>query len=180
MSLERLRGPDVVLARAADLNGEGLLARALQSLRVLVVDRGPNLPQEAQVALAGVIRHRLELVAQHRRQPKRDGGSVEHLEQRQIDTGHRLPQPFLAKRPGAEPLDVRHVRVQHERQQAGTIVAHAGTGVGHFPNRFGASMHPRTTSAPTMMAGSGAIPSVANVLNAAWIAITAKSDPVRS
>ena len=49
--------------------------------------------------------------------PTRDRRAVEHLEQRQVDAGHRLPQPLLAERPGAEALDVGHVRVEHERQR---------------------------------------------------------------
>ncbi len=43
---------------------------------------------------------------------------VEQVEQRQVAAGDRLPQPLLAERPGAEALDVGHVRVQDDRQGA--------------------------------------------------------------
>ena len=62
---------------------------------------------------------RLELVAQHRRQRQRQRRAVvEQVEQRQVAAGDRLPQPLLAERPGAEALDVGHVRVQDDRQRA--------------------------------------------------------------
>ena len=43
---------------------------------------------------------------------------VEQVEQRQVAAGDRLPQPLLAERPGAEALDVGHVRVQDDRERA--------------------------------------------------------------
>ena len=43
---------------------------------------------------------------------------VEQVEQRQVAARDRLPQPLLAERPGAEALDVGHVRVQDDRQRA--------------------------------------------------------------
>ena len=62
---------------------------------------------------------RRELVAQNRRQPERHGGAVDDLEQRQRGlTGDGLPQPFFAERPRVEALDVRHVRVQDQRDGA--------------------------------------------------------------
>ena len=86
--------------------------------RVLRVDRRAHLAQEAQVAIAGVAPHRVELVAEHRREPERDRHAVDQLEQRQVDARDGLPQPLLAERPRAEALDVRHVRVEHDRQRA--------------------------------------------------------------
>ena len=50
--------------------------------------------------------------------PTRHGRAVEQVEQRQVDAGHRLPEPLLAERPGAEALHVGHVRVEHERERA--------------------------------------------------------------
>ena len=61
----------------------------------------------------------LELIAQHGGQRQRHRNVlVEQVEQRQIAPGDRLPQPLLAERPCPEPLDVGHVRVQHDRQRA--------------------------------------------------------------
>ena len=48
---------------------------------------------------------------------------VEQVEQRQVAAGDRLPQPLLAERPGAEALDVGHVRVQDDRQRAAIAAA---------------------------------------------------------
>ena len=45
--------------------------------------------------------------------------ALEHVEQREVGGGHRLEQPLLAEGPGAEALDVGHVRVQDERELAG-------------------------------------------------------------
>ena len=44
---------------------------------------------------------------------------VEHVEERQVGGGDRLPQPLLAERPRPEALDVGHVGVQDERERAG-------------------------------------------------------------
>ena len=49
----------------------------------------------------------------------RHGRAVEQVEQRQVHARHRLPEPLLAERPGAETLHVRHVRVQHEAERPG-------------------------------------------------------------
>ena len=53
------------------------LAAALQAARVLGVQRRPDLGQEAQVALARVAPHRLQLVAQHRGEPDGQRRAVE-------------------------------------------------------------------------------------------------------
>ena len=77
--------------------------------------------RKRQVAIARLAAHGLELVAQHRRQADRHRRAVEQLEQRQVHAGDRLPQPLLAERPGAEALDVGHVRVEHQRQRARSV-----------------------------------------------------------
>jgi len=69
--------------------------------------------------------------------------------------------------------------VEYERQRAASCV-HAGIGLGQRPASRGVPTQPMTTSAPITTAGSGAIESVANVLKAAWMAITANNEPVRS
>ena len=46
------------------------------------------------------------------------GRALEHPQQRQVGGRDRLQQPLLAEGPGAEPLDVGHVRVQHDRELA--------------------------------------------------------------
>ena len=67
-----------------------------------------------------VMAHIRELIAQHRGQRHRHASRVlvEHVEQRQVAGGDRLPQPFLAERPRPEALDVWHVRVQDDREPA--------------------------------------------------------------
>ncbi len=179
-ALEGRLGARVVPRRTPYLGGENGLTAALQALRVLRVDGGADLAQEAQVALPGRALHGLELVAEHRCQPHGHGHPVEHVEQRQVDAGHRLPQPFLAEGPGAEALHVGHVRVQYQGQRAARLGAHAGIGVGARPARRAASTQPSITRAPITRAGTAAISSEATTLNAACVAITANSEPVRS
>ena len=119
----RLEGPlgeRVVAGGTPDLGGQRPVAAAFEPGGVLLVDRCAHIAQEAQVALARVALHRLELVAQHGRQPDGHGRAVEQLEQWQVNAGDGLPQPLLAERPRAEPLDVGHVRVQDERERAGS------------------------------------------------------------
>ena len=123
--LEALGGALVVARRAAHLGSERGLAAALEPLRVLGVHHGAHLAQEAQVAVARLAAHRLELVAEDRREPDRDRRAVEQVEQRQVHARHRLPQPLLAERPRAEALHVRHVGVEHERERAAAL-AHPG------------------------------------------------------
>ncbi len=134
--LEALLRARVVAGRAAHLGGQLALARGVQPGGVLRVDRRAHVAQEAEVAIAGVPLHRVELVAEHRREPERDRHAVDQLEQRQVDARDGLPQPLLAERPRAEALDVRHVRVEHDRQRARPRLrraAHAGTGLGQRP-----------------------------------------------
>ena len=124
-------------ADRSERRGQPRLPGRLQLGDVAPVRLGPDLVQERQAAL-----HRsrmLELVGQHRRQRqgerRRPLMTVEHIQQRQIRRRNRLPQPLLAERPGAEPLDVGHVGVQDDRQFArghlaslvlGRIQRHAG------------------------------------------------------
>ena len=138
-ALEGPLGERVVARRPAHLGGQLALAAALEPGGVLGVDRRPDLAQEAQVALARLAAHRLQLVAEHRGEPDRHRRAVEHLEQRQVDAGHRLPEPLLAERPGAEALHVGHVRVEDERERARRCGAHAGIGLGRAPARRGTS-----------------------------------------
>ena len=173
----------VVTGGAAHLRRQLGLAPSLQPVGVLGVDRRAHLAQEAQVALARLAAHRLELVTQHGGHPNRHRRAVEQVEQREVHARHGLPEPLLAERPGAEALDVGHVRVQHQRERPRPLPssgAHAGTGLGQRPASRGASRQERITSTPIRMAGSGASVSMATVLKAAWIAITANSEPVRS
>ena len=103
---------------------------ALEPRCILGVDGRSDLAQEAQVALPGVAAHGFELVAEHGGQAHGHGRAVEQIEERQVRAGHRLPQPFLAERPGAETLHVGHVGMEYERQRARTIRIHAGNGLG--------------------------------------------------
>ena len=125
-ALERLVRAHVVARGAAQLGRQLGLAGGVEPGRVLGVDRRADLAQEAQEAVAGLAAHRLELVAQHRRQAERHRRALEHVEQRQVDARDRLPQPLLAERPGAEALDVGHVRVEDERERA-AVAAHLST-----------------------------------------------------
>ena len=56
----------VVARRAAQLGGQLRLARGVEPVRVLGVDRRADLAQEAQEAVARLAAQRLELVAEHR------------------------------------------------------------------------------------------------------------------
>src|SRR5205085_2462706 len=79
----------------------------------------------------------LQLVAEHRREGERYRRPPQHAEEGQVGASYRLPEPFLAERPGAESegvallgrswpgrpaLHIGHVRVQHERQRP--VAAH--------------------------------------------------------
>jgi hypothetical protein len=89
---------------------------ATQAGSVLDVRVPADVSHERDEALVDA--RRFELVAQHRRQRQRQRrAGVEQLEQREIAADDRLPQPLLAERPRAEALDVRHMRVQHDRQR---------------------------------------------------------------
>ena len=123
--LEALGGPLVVARRAAHLRREHGLAAALESHRVLGVHLRAHVAQEAQVAVARLAAHRLELVAEHRREADRDRRAVEQVEQRQVDARHGLPEPLLAERPRAEALHVGHVGVKDERERPAAL-AHPG------------------------------------------------------
>ena len=70
---------------------------------------------------------RAQLIGQYRRHRQRHRrlARVEQVEQRQVATGHRLPQPLLAERPRAEPLDVGHVRMQHDRERTTRLAGRA-------------------------------------------------------
>ena len=157
-----------------------MLAPALEPGRILGVDRRADLAQEAQVTVAGVAAHGLELVAEHRSQAHGHWRAVEQVEKREVGAGHRFPQPLLPEGPGAEALHVGHVRVEHERQRPRALLAHAGSGLGSGLRARGTARQPATTRMPTTIAASGSIASMATVLKAAWTAITAKSEPVRS
>ena len=112
--LERVGGRGVGGGAALQRRGHRRVGR----LDVEPVRGGPDLAQEGEAALERA--RRLELVAQHRRQRQRDapGMVVEHVEQRQVAGGDRLPQPLLAERPRPEALDVGHVRVEDDREPA--------------------------------------------------------------
>ena len=80
---------------------------------------GPQLTQEFEAAIH--CPRRLQLVAQHWGERQRHRRSAEHVEQGQIRSGDRLPQPLLAEWPGAEALDIRHMRVEDDGQRAGSL-----------------------------------------------------------
>ncbi len=102
---------------AVELARQSLLARRPQARGVLGVGVAADVRDEGPEALADA--GRLELVAEDRGQRERQRGApVEQVEQRQVAAGDRLPQPLLAEGPGAEALDVGHVRVQDDRQRA--------------------------------------------------------------
>ncbi len=92
--------------------------RSRGAVGVEFVRDAADVAQEGCEAL-GQARRR-ELVGEHRREREGDllAAPVEQLQQRQVAARQRLPQPLLAERPGAVALDVRHVRVQDERQLA--------------------------------------------------------------
>ena len=60
-------------------------------------------------ALARLAAHGLELVAQHRVSGRASRARRRAARAAAGNAGHRLPQPLLAERPGAEALDVGHV-----------------------------------------------------------------------
>ena len=99
------------------LEAPGALERCLAFLRE--VRLRADLAQERLAARERA--RRLELVAEHGRHRQRHavGRGVQHVEQRQVARGDRLPQPLLAERPRAESLHVRHVGVEDEGERAG-------------------------------------------------------------
>ena len=115
--LELVRRPLVVARRPPHLGRQLGLARAREPGRVLLVHLVAHLAQEAQVPVARLAAHRLQLVAEDGREPHRHRRAVQHLEQRQVDAGHGLPEPLLAEGPRAEALHVGHVGVQDEGQR---------------------------------------------------------------
>ena len=76
--------------------------------------REPVIAQEATHAVGDP--RRLELVGEHRRDRHRQ--VARDLEHRQVGARVGIEQPFLPERVGPEPLDVGHVRVQHDREVA--------------------------------------------------------------
>ncbi len=108
------------------LGGQFVMATRTQPRGILGVREAAGVAGEAMEA-SGEIRG-AQLVSEDRRERQRDVRivGVEQIEQRQIAGGDRLPQPLLAERPGAEALDVGHVRVQQERERA--ALARAGHG----------------------------------------------------
>jgi hypothetical protein len=75
------------------------------------VRRDAHRPQELREALAHAGGR--ELIAEDRSEGERQLRRVlEHVEERQVRRGHRLPQPLLAERPRPVALDVRHVGVE--------------------------------------------------------------------
>ena len=121
---EALLGAHVVLRGALELDREVVVAAGAAALDVVAVGLAADLAQEAQEPLPEP--RRLELVAQDRRQRERERRAAEHVQQRQVGGRHRLPQPLLTERPGAEALDVGHVRVQDERELAAVAPATHG------------------------------------------------------
>ena len=150
--LEALGGALVVARGAAHLGGERGLAAALEPLRVLGVHRRAHLAQEAQVAVARLAAHRLELVAEHRREADRDRRAVEQVEQRQVHARHGLPEPLLAERPRAEALHVGHVGVEHERERAAAL-AHPGRRSTATKSSARSSRPVRSAKSPVAIAG---------------------------
>ena len=178
--LEGLLGEYVVGGGAAHLGGQRRLAAAFELRAVIRVDHGADVAQEGEVALARVAAHRLELVAQHGSEPDGHRRAVDQVEQRQVHARHGLPEPFLAEGPGAKAFDVGHVRMQDERERPRAAGAHAGIGVGAGPARRETSTQASSISRPITTAGTGAIAIEATALNAACVAMTANSEPVRS
>jgi hypothetical protein len=100
-----------------ELGGERRVAGRAGRIGVKAV-RGPaHAAQERAEALPHA--RGLQLVAQDRGERQRHRhAALEHVEDRQVGGRHRLEQPLLAERPRAEALDVRHVRVEDERELA--------------------------------------------------------------
>jgi len=159
---EILRTPLQVLERALvveprpfELGRELLVAPLTQAGGVALVGPAPHLLHEATEA-SGHTR-RLELVAQHGGQRERHRRvPVEQLQQRQVGADDRLPQPLLAERPCAEPLDVGHVGVQDDRQRA--LLAGAGAHARHTARKSSArsrsaSPAARSTKSLELIAG---------------------------
>src|SRR5680860_31419 len=129
--------------RAAHLRGQLGLSGVFEAPRVLLVHGAARLGQKRQQALARFARKRLELVAEHGGDAHGDRrrAAFEQVQQGQVDGGHRLPQPLLAERPGAEALHVGHVRVEDERHGARPPLAHAlRGGLRHLAVRRGVAV----------------------------------------
>ena len=117
--LELRRRPLVVPRRGAKRVGGLAVSRLLESGDVdfVAVDPGPSHETEESLADLG----HGELVGQHgrdaqgrHRPPMAFARALEQGGQRQVARGHRLQQPLLTERPGAEPFHVRHVRMKHD------------------------------------------------------------------
>ena len=128
--LERRLCALVVARRAAQLGGQQRLSSALELVGVELVHGRADVAQEGNEALARLAGQGLQLVTEDRRQAQRDRLPAQHLEQRQVHGGQRLPQPFLAEGPGAEAFDVGHVAVQDDCQCTAGVGCRV-SGVGH-------------------------------------------------
>src|SRR5262249_25561496 len=96
---------------------------------------------------------------------------VEQVEQRQIAAAGGLPQPLLAKRPGAEGLDVGHVRVQDDRQRATLASAPARAARRPAGARIGTGVaHGRQTATKSSARSRSAVPAGRSLKSVAAIA----------
>jgi hypothetical protein len=113
--LEAAQSALVLSPRAFELARERLVTAVAQAPDVFLVGAAADVVDEAREALADS--RCFELVAEHGRERERQrSAALEQVEQRQVTTRDRLPEPLLAERPGAEALDVGHVGVQDDRQ----------------------------------------------------------------
>ena len=113
-ALQRARRnqPASARARARAPRGRPRAARAVSSL-VRVAAHALDERREALRRARG-----FQLVAEHRRHDSVSGRPRRAVQQRQVGADDRVQQPLLAERPGAEALDIGHVRVQDDRQLA--------------------------------------------------------------
>jgi hypothetical protein len=118
---ERQRAP---VALRLGLASGAVLRAEVAGVQLDAVDA--KLGNEAPQALRHAVR--LQLVGEHGRDRERD--PVGHVEHGQVGTHESVEQPLLAKRVGAEALDIWHVAVEHEHQGADGLLRFAALAAG--------------------------------------------------
>ncbi len=108
-----------------------------------------ELPRELDQALG--YRGILELVGEHRRDAHRH--VLRHGENGQVGANDRVEQPLLPERVGPEPLDVRHVRVQDERDVADALAQRRQTATKSSARSRFASDASRSAKSAVLIAG---------------------------
>ncbi len=104
-----------------ELSSKPSMATCAQALSILSMGKAARLINKSHKALSHA--RRAQLIAEHwgKRKRQRRLARVKQIKQWQIAGRNRLPQPLLTKRPCAKALDIRHMRVQHNRQGAALI-----------------------------------------------------------